>query len=222
MPRAKKNKLSEKIENISASKITRSLGSLKSFKKQKREPMTPINFIITVLWGTVGALTIILIFSVYATIIFFGSLRWVDTTEAFYQGNNIVEQSDMAITGNIFYNADKIFYRINDMIKLDIINDTNVSIYLAPCNYFNEFEKKTSDGWQPKNLEVCNDSEVPDNSFSIDKVNKKIDFSFSAKDLGAGTWRGVLTAYFGCKIPNIESCINNSKIVYTQEFAISR
>lgn len=176
--------------------------------------MTKFKFVMSVLWGTVAALTVILIFTVYAVVIFFGSLRWVDTTEASYRNNLVLEK--------VIYRTDKIFYQPEETIVLDIINNTDESIFLAPCYYFNKFEKKVANGWQARSLETCDVAAASDNSASIEKINKKVEILLEAKKLGEGTWRGVSTVYFDCQKPEIKSCGKNSETIYTKEFMIGK
>jgi hypothetical protein len=202
MPRVKKIKSLKRSADTSASKVS---------KAPKREPMTILRFIMAVLWGTVGALTFTLIFTVYATVLFFGSLQRVDISEAFYQTNMVYEK--------VIYRNDKISYWPDEVIALDIVNNTDESIYLAPCQYFNRFEKKTLDGWQAVTLESCNEIDAADDASSIEKINKKVEGAFEAKKLGEGTWRGVSNIYFGCQKAEAAAC-SGKEIVYTNEFII--
>lgn len=179
---------------------------------EKKEPMTTFKFVMSVLWGTVAALTVILIFTVYATIIFFGSLRWVDASDASYPGNLTLEK--------VIYSNDKISYRLDEIINLNIINNTDRSIFLAPCEYFNKFEKKISGVWQAVILDSCDKADAASADDFQDKISKKITGAFEAKKLGEGTWRGVSTVYFGCQKPLVENC-EYMKTVYTRMFTIS-
>lgn len=197
MPRVKKMKLSNESANISA---------------LKREPMTKFKFVIAVLWGTIAAQIFILIFTVYATIIFIGNIKKIDIAWSSYPSNLILQK--------VIYGNDKISYRTDEMINLDIINNANESIYLVPCQYFNKFEKKVSDKWQAVFLVACDETEILTDSASIEKISKRAEASFMAKELGEGVWRGVSAVYFGCQKAETASC-KNSQIIYTNEFIIN-
>lgn len=201
MPRIKKIKLSNKSVNIPASK---------AFKK---EPMTKLKFVINILQGTIAVLTFTLIFTIYAAIVFLSHINKINIAQNPYQNNNLT-------SGQVIYSNDKISYLPEEMINLDIINNTDESIYLAPCQYFNKFEKKVSDKWQTVSLAVCDEAKTSADSDPIEKISKKIEESFTANKLGEGVWRGVSFVYFGCQKAQIESCLS-SKIIYTNEFVIS-
>lgn len=198
MPRAKKMKLSNESANISA---------------LKREPMTKFKFIIAVLRGTIAAQIFILIFTVYATIIFIGNIKKIDVARSPYPSNLILQK--------VIYRNDKISYRTDEKIKLDIINNANESIYLAPCQYFNKFEKKITDKWQAVSLASCGEADILADSASIEKISKKVEDTVMAKKLGEGVWRGVSTIYFGCQKAQTISC-KNSQVIYTDEFLIGK
>lgn len=210
MPKAKTSKPSKPPE-VSVKEKVRIAGKKPDFLKPKREPMTKFKFVLLVLQGTAAVQTFILIFSVYAAVIFFGHIKEINIAQLPYQNNSTFR--------NVIYRNDKIFYRPDEMIKLDIINNANESIYLAPCQYFNKFEKKISDKWQAVFLAACDEVEVLTDSGSIEKISERAEESFMAKKLGEGVWRGVSTVYFGCQKAQIASC-KNSQTIYTNEFAI--
>lgn len=203
MPGIKKIKLSDKFKSV----------NILSSKKINQEPMTKLRFIISVLQGTIAVLTFTLLFTIYAAIVFLGHLNKID----------IVKLSDQTnlIQGQIIYNNDKTSYNTEEMINLNIINNSNESIYLVPCQYFNKFEKKVSDKWQAISLAVCDETEFLADFVSIEKINKKAEDSIVAKKLGEGVWRGVSTVYFGCQKAQTTSCKNN-QIIYTDEFVIGK
>lgn len=181
-------------------------------KKNNPEPMKAVKFILLVLWGTVIALTVMVIFSTYAMTIFFGTLKWVDKSELKYRAVIPIEK--------ITYHVDKDTYLLNDIIKFGIINNSNESIYLAPCQYFNRFEKKIAKGWQSINIESCTETEDTSSTMDIEKVSKKLEGTLDAKKLGNGIWRGVSTVYLGCQKAQFASC-QAKKTVFTGEFTIS-
>lgn len=200
MVRIKKIKLSNKSVNP-AKKIV-----------LKKEPMTALRFITRVLWGTAVALIFISIFTVYGSMIFIDRVNKMELALTNYKNN-------LAL-GEVVYRNDKISYRSDEAINLDIVNNSNESIYLAPCQYFNVFEKKISDQWETISLADCTGMEVSTDSTSIEKISKKAEDYVLANELGAGIWRGVSTVYFGCKKAQAESCKNSQKI-YTNEFTIN-
>lgn len=178
----------------------------------KREPMTKIKFIMSVLGGTIAVLTFTLIFTVYAAIMFFGHIKKNNIAQMSYQG--------YPEFGQVVYKNDKILYRPDDTINLNIVNETRESIYLAPCEYFNKFEKKVSDKWQSISLISCDESAASSSDTEpIEKISKKVEESIVAKKLGEGLWRGVSVVYFGCQQAKTISCSSN-KTIYTDEFVI--
>jgi hypothetical protein len=130
-----------------------------------------------------------------------------------------VSSPENLVYEKIIYNNDKISYNVDDVINLDIINNSNESIYLAPCEYFNKFEKKISGKWQSVSLVDCNAEQITADPTSIEKITKKVEEAVLAKRLGEGLWRGVSVVYFGCQKAQSESCKNNIKI-FTNEFTI--
>lgn len=180
-------------------------------KAVKQESISSLNFVMAVLWGTAGVLISTLVFTVYAAILFIDHANKLEMARMFYK--------NISTLGEVVYRNDKISYRPDEMINLDIINNSNESIYLAPCQYFNDFEKKISDKWQAVTLNACSDVEAAMDPTSIEKISKKAEESVLAKNLGEGVWRGVSVVYFGCQKAQAESCVNNQKI-YTNEFTI--
>lgn len=180
-------------------------------KALKQEPMTKLKFVINVLQGTIVVLTFTLLFTIYAAIVFLGHLNKIDVARSPNQIN--------LIQGQIVYNNDKTFYNVEETINLNIINNSNESIYLAPCQYFNKFEKKVSNTWQIVSLSECDGVGAVAEISVIEKISKKVTESIMAKKLGEGVWRGVSRIYFGCQKAQIESC-ENGQIIYTKEFVI--
>lgn len=196
MLRIKKNKLLNDATDISAI---------------KSKQMTRTRFTMILLGGTSAVLALTLMLTVYAAIVFFANVNKIGATGPFYQNNSLA--------GKVIYENNKIFYRPEELIKLNIINNTDESIYLAPCQYFNKFEKRVLNEWQAVSLAVCDELDNPADSGSIEKISKKAEESLEAKKLGEGIWRGVAVVYFGCQKAQTSSCTNN-RIIYTDEFAI--
>lgn len=115
----------------------------------------------------------------------------------------------------IIYMTDKIEYENGEMIKFYLINDSNKSIFLRPCDYFNYFEKKNGSSWDGKLLE-CNAEEI---GGDFSKVYGEAKESLNSSELGAGVFRGVSFVYFDCSFPDISKC-SSRKTVYSNEFRI--
>jgi len=91
---------------------------------------------------------------------------------------------------------------------------------LAPCRYFNKFQKRTGDQWQNIFLTPCNsvyDPTAAGNAF--DKIPGKVEEKIPTAVLGTGTWRGVSDVYLDCREAKSESC-GDMKVIYTEEFKI--
>lgn len=193
-------------------KKTKSLIVSRKHLAAKREPMTKFKFVMLILQGTTAILVFTLIATVYAFIIFLGHFNKINIAGVYSQANLNSMQ--------IAYLNDKNFYYTNEAIKLNIVNNANESIYLAPCQYFNKFEKKLSDKWEAISLASCDNVNFSADQASIEKISKKVEQFILAKNLGEGVWRGASTVYFGCEKAQAESC-KKSQVVHTDEFVIA-
>ncbi len=198
MTRIKKNKTSDFLENILA---------------PKREFFTKLKFIVAVLQGTAAVLAITLVLSIYMSIIYFSHIKKINTVVAPYQSSLIFDK--------VSYQVDKNFYRPDEVINLNIVNNTDESIYLAPCQYFNKFEKKILNEWQAVSFVACDRNEflTDFSAAEIEKISKKAEESIAAEKLGKGIWRGVSLIYFGCQKAQTIRC-ESSQEIYTNEFTI--
>ena len=120
--------------------------------------------------------------------------------------------------GNVSYNTNKTNYGLNEEIGLSITNNSNKSIFLEPCRYFNKFEKKELNSWREVVVDNCEDAVIA-NSGSFEKVSLKENQSISAVILGEGIWRGVSEIYLDCRKADAGAC-KSKKIVYSNEFKI--
>ncbi len=212
MPKINKIKLSSLPNKSNRTKTKTQNFSLENndSKVKKSRRITKFTFFATILSGTAIALTFILLFTLYATAVFLNRLQNITITAT--PAKNVLQNK-------VIYQNDKITYRINDTINLNIINNTAESIFLAPCQYFNKFEKKALNKWNALSLADCSNVNILPSS-SIEKISKKAEEQLLANRLGEGVWRGVSTIYFGCKEARVESCAK-SQIIYTKEFTIS-
>lgn len=124
------------------------------------------------------------------------------------------------ISGDISFAVDKTTYELDEQINLSIINRTNKSIFLAPCQYFNKFEKKESNSWKAVLIDNCSESAV-ETPPQIEKISLKENQSIPAVSLGVGVWRGVSDIYMDCQKADINAC-NSKQIVYSNEFKIEK
>lgn len=120
--------------------------------------------------------------------------------------------------GEITYAVDKSKYGLNEEINLSITNSSDESIFLAPCQYFNKFEKKEQNSWKPVELGVCHEV-LATNSGEFEKIPLKEKQRISADVLGEGVWRGVSDIYLDCQKADVEAC-KSKKVVYSNEFKI--
>ncbi len=120
--------------------------------------------------------------------------------------------------GDISYAVDKSRYGLNEEIKLSITNMSDKSIFLAPCQYFNKFEKKELNSWKAVVLDNCKQAAI-ESSGDFEKIPLKEKQSISAVILGAGVWRGVSDIYIDCQKAEVGAC-KSKKIVYSNEFKI--
>lgn len=177
------------------------------------EQMTKFKFVMLVIQGTTAILVFTLIFTLYAFIIFLGNYKKINIAIVPGQFGSDAKQ--------IAYLNDKNFYRTDEMIKLNIVNGASESIYLAPCQYFNKFEKKIADDWQSISLFECDNNDITADTVSIEKISKLVEDYVSAKRLGEGVWRGVSKIYFGCRKAQTVSCVKD-QMIYTSEFTIGQ
>lgn len=122
------------------------------------------------------------------------------------------------LSGSITYEIDKKIYETGEEMRAAISNNSNKAIYLAPCRYFNEFQKKTGDKWRNVFLSPC-DSVLVQASDAFEKISGKVEEKISTGGFGAGTWRGVSDIYFDCRKAKPESC-GSMKTIYTEEFKV--
>lgn len=128
------------------------------------------------------------------------------------------DDSDYRSLKNIIYAADKTEYELNDRINFSITNGSSKSIFLAPCQYFNKFEKKEGANWKTIMLDNCETAgEKPPDTF--EKIPIKEKKSVLAIALGEGVWRGVSDIYIDCRKAEIGAC-KEKKIIYSNEFKI--
>lgn len=174
---------------------------------------TKLNFILLTLSGSVLLLTLLLV----ATAPLLLNLMTMQL-----QNKNILSVSaPNFIADKINYRVDKKVYAANDQISLIITNDSDKPIYLAPCQYFNKFEKKVSNKWQlPLTLYNCA-AEYEAGANSFEKNSRQTEEKITAKQLGEGIWRGISTIYFGCKEAKVSSC-KEKKAIYSNEFIIDK
>ncbi len=129
-----------------------------------------------------------------------------------------LDDSDNEFAEKIIYEVDKAEYELNDRIKLSIINKSDKSIFLAPCQYFNEFEKKEGETW---NTVILNDCVITEGSSSdtFEKIPMAEKKSILASTLGEGVWRGISGKYIDCQKAEADSC-KEKKTIYSDEFKI--
>lgn len=133
-------------------------------------------------------------------------------------GGNAYAPNTPAQPRAITYTVEKTNYTLGDEIKLSITNNSNKPIYLAPCAYFNNFEKQIGTKWQSIILDDCT-SVVQQVSGAFEKIPKQVEEKIPTAILGEGVWRGVSDVYFDCQKAKTESC-QGKQTVYSNEFRI--
>lgn len=175
--------------------------------------LTKEMFAIIALYGSAAVVILILFFSVsFLTSVI---IKEAGDIKNFLAAHNDFDYQSLE---NIIYAADKTEYELNDEIKLSITNGSNRSIFLAPCQYFNKFEKKEKESWKAITLNDCaaNTGKSQD---IIEKIPQRENQSISAVILGVGVWRGVSDIYMDCQKAEVDAC-ESKKIVFSNEFKI--
>lgn len=142
-----------------------------------------------------------------------GTVKGINTLSDYLE-----ETSPQTVQGNVVYEINKEIYKVGEEIRIEIVNNSNRSIFLVPCKYFNKFQKKAGDEWQNMDLSSCSIA-LNQTGDSFEKVSEKINKKISSDKLGAGIWRGVSYIYFECQKANMDSC-KDSQAIYTKEFEI--
>lgn len=209
MPKPKKK------NSVSDEKIVQRFMEKKVFAPVNFNPcfLTKELFAIITIYGS--AVMIILI--LFSSLNFFTSLLIKERGRYRNPGissvNKVYKQA-----GEITYAVDKAKYGLNEEIGLSITNSSDKSIFLAPCQYFNKFEKKELNSWKTVELGDCKNVEAL-NSNEFEKIPLKEKQKISAVILGEGVWRGVSDIYLDCQKAEIEAC-KSKKVVYSNEFRI--
>lgn len=209
MPRPKKK------TSVSEEKIVQRFIEKKVFAPANFNPccLTKELFAIITIYGS--AVMIILI--LFSSLNFFTSILLKERSRHRYYSMSLINNISKP-AGEITYAVDKSKYELNEEISLSITNSSNESIFLAPCQYFNKFEKKEQDSWKPVELGICNEV-LTTNSGDFEKIPLKEKQRISAVVLGEGVWRGVSDIYLDCQKAEIDAC-KSKKVVYSNEFKI--
>lgn len=181
--------------------------------KSNSNYLTKELFAIAALYGC----AIILVFILLATINYAVAILLKEAgSKSVLSGTDI---KNAPVAGeSITYAVDRVKYEINDKINLSIINKTAESIFLAPCQYFNKFEKKDGEIWKAVILDNCG-TVAAENSSTFEKIPKAERQSILAAALGEGVWRGVSDVYIDCEKADISFC-KRKRVVYSNVFMI--
>lgn len=162
--------------------------------------------------GLLSMFVVSIIFIAAFSLAALGSLKYISS--GFSCCQNVPDQ----LLGSIIYGIDKKIYAIGEEMRVAISNNSNKAIYLAPCRYFNKFQKKTGDKWQNIFLSSC-DSIRGQTADMFEKIPGKVEEEIPASKLGAGIWRGISDIYLDCREVKTESC-GDMRIIYTEEFSV--
>lgn len=171
-------------------------------------------FIMITIYGS-AALVILILFS---TMNFFTSILIQERANIQNRLAGVKSAVYKPAGGDIIYTVDKIKYGLSEEINLSIINMSDKSIFLAPCQYFNKFEKKELNSWKEAVIDNCKEVTVVDSN-DFEKISLKERQSILAVELGVGVWRGVSDIYMDCQKAEISAC-KSKKTVYSSEFKI--
>ena len=121
-------------------------------------------------------------------------------------------QSDI---NNIAVKTDKNIYSGNEKISFSIINKSNKAIYVKPCEYIANYEKKVDGKW----LKIENNkTQEKYDSLNFDKKEKEVICSITPPET-AGIFKIALNVYSKCRKAGAEFC-QESKKLYSNEFEV--
>lgn len=109
----------------------------------------------------------------------------------------------------------KLYYE-KEKAVLAVESDSEKPIYLEPCEYLNNLEKKVNGNWEPYKKTVQN--KVYDDR-GFEKRKRIAMCELGLPKMEAGTYRVVVKIYYDCKKPG-ESMREKSKTFYSNEFEI--
>lgn len=113
--------------------------------------------------------------------------------------------------------TDKAEYEIGESVKLEIKNLGDNAIYLEPCRDIDVFERKENGEWVLKQDEkVVLTYEQTD----FEKKSGNTECQISLPESGAGTYRVVVPAFYGCAKPSHYAC-EGSKVFRSNEFTVA-
>lgn len=142
--------------------------------------------------------------------------------------------SAITVFGNIFYEktcgnseifthggkvnilTDKKLYYEKEKIILAVENDSEKPIYLEPCEYLNNLEKKVNGNWEPYKKTVQN-KVYDDHGF--EKKKRVTICELGLPKMEGGTYRVVVKVYYDCKKPGENMC-GKSDTFYSNGFEI--
>lgn len=190
-------------------------------KKGSRKKQNAPNFL-SLRYGQVPKEKFVIIVGLFSS--FFASIVFVaaftiatlNSLELLFAFRNSNSSSDLS--ESILYNIDKEIYSKGEDMTANIINNSNKTIYLAPCEYFNEFQKKVGSKWQTTVLSSCSPF-VTETVDAFEKISQKVEEKISLDGLSAGIWRGISNIYFDCRRAKSQSC-RKKQAIYSPEFEI--
>jgi len=118
--------------------------------------------------------------------------------------------------GKINIVTDKRLYYEKEKIILAVENDSEESVYLEPCEYLNNLEKKINGNWEPYKETVQN--KVYDD-YGFEKRKRITICELGLPKAEPGIYRVVVRVYYDCKKPGENMC-EKSSIFYSNEFEI--
>jgi len=120
-----------------------------------------------------------------------------------------LSQKDVAVR------TDKNIYNRNEKINFSVINNSDKAIYVEPCEYLANYEKKVGGKWV--GVESSNQQEKY-NPSSFNKKDKEI---VCSADLprSEGVFRAAVDIYSDCKRAGADFC-RESKRFYSDEFEV--
>lgn len=159
-----------------------------------------------IVFRVVLIIIIIPIFSFLAVTVF-GNIFYKKTC-----GNNEI----FTHGGKVNILTDKKLYYEKEKIILAVENDSGGPIYLEPCEYLNNLEKKVDGSWEPYKETVQNKI-YDDNGF--EKKKRVTICELSLPIMEVGTYRVIVKIYYDCKKPGENMC-EKSDTFYSNEFEI--
>lgn len=159
-----------------------------------------------IIFQVILIIVIIPIFS-FLAITVFGNIFYEKT-----RGNNEI----FTRGGKVNILTDKKLYYEKEKIVLAVENDSEKPIYLEPCEYLNNLEKKVNGNWEPYKKTVQN-KVYDDRGFEKRKRITICELGLPRAE--AGTYRVVVKIYYDCKKPGENMC-EKSVIFYSNEFEV--